>query len=680
MKNSIKHDQVLYLALKKSFRKDYKTNSRKKDYFDGQSFFEEWFRGNGESYFFVFRKNLRVTNIQFAELASLIRQYCQDKDTNNTTDKHIQFCSVYEFKELIQGMMNSLTSLNPEQRSIFLAEHCQNTIENKIVIDCFYGSCAVFVPHNLMLDHRSICAYSGYVHNCGKNIYIRNTEKANKDELIKKLENYCSENITENNKIWFEVFAHSKTEQKGKTFQDSLDSLRIFVEKFYIGETPLVEVLTDLEEKFQDKLIVNVSGVKEIQEEKEKRDKTKSIWLLVDNSINLPSMDKGKIQYFICYIQEYKNENPLYVFKENKPAKIASITIPNTLSSAMINIAEFKNGAAGKCNILDPFAGTGTTFFEAIKHESVDKVICNDVSAKSQQLFFDNYEFFTSEIDKLNEYLKYFKDDKWISSHKLDVAPQKQLQEYYDNATNFIKENKEKLEKDQDIELRKDLCFEAKLILYFAIKVFLKNIKSFANIDNWETLYKREINEFLIKLDKFITIKKKISGCNLVESQNYMTFLGTYSTSCSIDIKKEIELNQFFKIGDMLDILEDCLFDIIVTDPPYGFNVKMEGKDSDLANLYIKAIEKMFKLLSDDGQIIISLPDRSYNGQKLSFFTRKEFVIKQILLSAHNNDYEVIVPAKSLPQQGTLFCPPYYWNSERALSRSILHFKFRKKR
>src|SRR5688500_7759228 len=36
-------------------------------------FFRDWYRNYGQAYFVVFRKNLRVTNIQYAELLALLR-------------------------------------------------------------------------------------------------------------------------------------------------------------------------------------------------------------------------------------------------------------------------------------------------------------------------------------------------------------------------------------------------------------------------------------------------------------------------------------------------------------------------------------------------------------------------------------------------------------------------------
>ena len=116
--------------------------------------------------------------------------------------------------------------------------------------------------------------------------------------------------------------------------------------------------------------------------------------------------------------------------------------------------------------------------------------------------------------------------------------------------------------------------------------------------------------------------------------------------------------------------------DVIVTDPPYGFNT--DENLEELADLYARAIERMVTDLDDGGQLVMCLPDRSMTGRYSPFFTHKKFVTHQVLSAAHATGKEAVTTAEFLPQPQEAFRFPYYWESERALRRAVLHFQFRR--
>src|SRR5262249_2650411 len=113
----------------------------------------------------------------------------------------------------------------------------------------------------------------------------------------------------------------------------------------------------------------------------------------------------------------------------------------------------------------------------------------------------------------------------------------------------------------------------------------------------------------------------------------------------------------------------------IITDPPYGFNV--ESEVDQLANLYAKALEVMIRSLRDGGQLVFAVPDWSHTGRHLPSFTQKNFITHQVLIAAEKAKKEVFTTAYQAPQGKLPIEPPYYWESERALRRAILHFRFR---
>jgi tRNA G10 N-methylase Trm11 len=119
-------------------------------------------------------------------------------------------------------------------------------------------------------------------------------------------------------------------------------------------------------------------------------------------------------------------------------------------------------------------------------------------------------------------------------------------------------------------------------------------------------------------------------------------------------------------------------FDVVITDPPYGFNNDINMLE--LADLLTKSFDAIFDSLKPTSQLVIALPDHSHSGKHIPLFATRVWVTEQIIAKADKHGFEAVVPAQILPRLGNLFQAPYYWNSEKALKRVILHFQFRKKR
>jgi len=85
--------------------------------FHAPEFIREWFRERGSAYFFLFKKNLRITSMQFADLPSLVRRFTTSDDGEIIRD--LQFSNVDEF-----GLLNHLTDMlagtwtGPSRRSL----------------------------------------------------------------------------------------------------------------------------------------------------------------------------------------------------------------------------------------------------------------------------------------------------------------------------------------------------------------------------------------------------------------------------------------------------------------------------------------------------------------------------------------------------------------------------------
>src|SRR5207253_3797420 len=162
--------------------------------FSAGDFFDKWFRENGQAYYFLFRKNLKVTNIQFAELLALIQSTARSKTTGKPAHE-LQFLSVSEFYEAVSDIVDSFPRQHksPRARYDLIAQMYYSLLSRHVAVECFFGSCAVFVPPNLQIDLPLICAHSGYVHSCGLNIYTRKIDKAKKDEFFTALSRHLAD-------------------------------------------------------------------------------------------------------------------------------------------------------------------------------------------------------------------------------------------------------------------------------------------------------------------------------------------------------------------------------------------------------------------------------------------------------------------------------------------------------
>jgi tRNA G10 N-methylase Trm11 len=61
--------------------------------------------------------------------------------------------------------------------------------------------------------------------------------------------------------------------------------------------------------------------------------------------------------------------------------------------------------------------------------------------------------------------------------------------------------------------------------------------------------------------------------------------------------------------------------DLIVTDPPYGFNTN-ENKFK-LGHLYQQMIRTFLSALTNHGQLVIAVPEWSHTGRQMPAFTYK---------------------------------------------------------
>ncbi|MCL6508421.1 MAG: hypothetical protein K6T59_15515 [Bryobacteraceae bacterium] len=234
------------------------------DPFHPPQFFEAWFRTHGTPLFFLFNKNLKVTNIQFAELLALIRRYVTS--SVDATPIEVQFVSPRDFNATVTHIISTFhrDPQHPDHRWKTLADLYADMISRLICVDAFFGSCAVFLPPGLRLSLIDVCFRAGYIHSCGLNVFTRNVYKARKEVFISRVLTHCRKHFTGGNKVLFRVYCHEDftpyDRPYEKALQAGLDDVKIHLGKTYMGGAALVEVLEELNEKTGGMLIIPAPG------------------------------------------------------------------------------------------------------------------------------------------------------------------------------------------------------------------------------------------------------------------------------------------------------------------------------------------------------------------------------------------------------------------------------------
>ncbi len=657
----------------------------------GHQFFKKWYLSEpSQACLFVFKKNLRITNIQFAELLSLLRVHSTSPLFNPIESLH--FISPDDFRSMAQRMSEAF-QLNQKAVRDKVANLYEPIFSRTVAVEKRFGSCEVYLPRELRVDLASMCAASGYIHSCGYNIFVRKAYKSTKDELIRELKRYVKslDNQTAEEgrirRIYFAAYSHEDfdeydTEER-RALRDGLDELKIALEKFYMGKDRIVDVVTSVKEQetLCDLFEVARAGDsgrtrKGEVNRKKNLDRDRTVWLFVDRAVgaidNKPSISSvsqefrrpGDATYFMCFDQQYVNENPYHIFDENKPGWEDHTTIPHTLMGAMINITRpwWPSGSERTIVICDPFVGSGTTLLEAAKFRDV-RPEGSDRSRMAPIMYRDNCEFFNAPVESL---------EKWES-----------ILETIDARTHFMyKDSIRSLGSREPDAVIARLLVESdgvveRLILYILLRAMRRYSTGFTRSESqedresllWEA-FRKEKQMLSKQIHLLVEVRRHENPRTADSGVRFTVAQGTFARSC-IAICEEMSGPV---IRDVKEMPEDCC-DVILADPPYGFNTKEEI--GDLAELYSTMVNRLILALRKDegGQIVIAVPDWSHTGRQLPLFALKELLTQQLLIAAEKRAKSVTeCPSLAMPH---LSVGPYYWESERALRRAILHFIIR---
>ncbi|WP_239461534.1 hypothetical protein [Occallatibacter savannae] len=669
--------------------------------FPGDKFFTEWFRKRGTIYSFLFKKNLRVTNIQVAELIALLRSYRLD------SGRDLAFRSVEGYKDFLVHVAQSLKVVLAEgnTKSRALQSKYGDLICDAAVIDVMYGSCVVYLPPGVVIDLKAVCSQSGYIHSCGRNVYIRNVYKAAKNEFFANLEGYLGERYA-GKRVFFRPYSNEDftdfDRKQRESLKFGLDDVKLSVQKYFLGEDRIADVIEEMRSVFQGRLEIPgpgdyhndfrlLNGLRRSSDFAHRN----ALFLIMDHSTRLNEQPQGNTQlrgnrhFIICYDQEFINENPFHLFDEDKPAWFDHTTLPHTLAGAMINISRpFWPRRSGPLFVCDCFVGSGTTLLEASK---CDDIICSglDYEPISPLLIEDNVHFFSLSVEKLREYeglvlevANYLvsSDDSPAYARQWDLSEPGMA---FGEARKLFSRWLERRTKSPEstpalVKSLREVSPFVRLLFYTQLKGARRYEAAITSGSyTIDKALHQELGTLQEELKQLVGLRQRTESGE--SDGRRMIFQGAYSESLSIaEAALKSLSNQLLKRVKSKNCLKwrpRTEFDLIVTDPPYGFNTTEDPEA--LAEIYCTFLRTAVKSLKDGGQLVLALPDWSHTGRRLPAFILKDFITHQVVTIAEQEGREIITSAEQITK--TVPVAPYYWESERALRRAILHFRFRKR-
>lgn len=662
------------------------------------------------SFFFLFWKNASVTNMQYAELSALLQAYCTDLAGNGTD---IQFQTTEGHRRTLTELFDAYTvgrELPAPDNTIQFDEFAESVakaivrdhrgiLEHTLLVDLQFTSASVHVPPAIKVDLREIVARSGYIQSAGGLIYVRLLGKVRTVEIEEALKRA----VEKNDRCQFIPYADeffAPHESEIQSIRNGLDGVRIRAGKHRFDDLSLEELLQWVQERFPN--IQTPSGTSDFREERTAALKNgaspdHTFWLITDHSVRQTVDDRVPLQgnkiYAIIYKQFLYNGNPLSIFKERKPGWSESITLPHTLSRAMLNVARPLLRTATP-SILDPFMGSGTTLFDALLLYPKASATGYDREKSSSRIIEDNLEFFALPLKALLalkarvEALVAALEAEPIvhdASHRdgdrgllLDVIEQligSKAESYSisrleggldDSSLNWL---------DRHRKIGDRILY---YLVWRALKLGSYKISK-SPVKNTQIAIIDELTRFCGEIGHLARDRKgKLGG----DGDRFTMHRALYSQATLHSEEHFQQLKNDLVVGRLsVNIVRDSVeamksleqtFDLIVTDPPYGFNTTENGES--MSALYAQLFDECIRVLKPGGQLIVCLPTNSKTGRYIPIYQTKYVVVPHIISAAYRHKKQLIRPISSRLKYGTLVDPPYYWGGTSAVGRDVLHF------
>jgi hypothetical protein len=586
----------------------------------------------------------------------------------------LRIATVQTFNELVSKLMDSFldAAASPESIVSTYTDLYGSLIESTVVVDLLSASCMVFAPPGISLDIQGMCAHSGYIDFAGENLFIRNTSKADRAFIKRRLDDHLRR-MKPSQPPLFVVYNHEDFDRF-----HSAAALKVYVEKLYLQSEPLVRALQQLKIDFGGRLNVITNRSELDAALTAAHSKPSVYWLMQDRSVLQSTTQPADNQFLICYEQKYQNKNPLHIFDENKPAWYDHTTIPHTLIGAMINLTRPWWPRTSPVVVADIFCGSGTTALEVSKFPNVAFLGVDQLDI-APTLVHDNFAFFLASINELQSIVMNLRGlpqaisrqgapgiiDRSKRTAGIESDPYIWAKGLVEEIWDRDREEIRPLSESRLQEFRR-IGFGARLIVYSLLRGIRRHLLALARDREELSESIAHENELLIKEIQDYIQQRNIRSC---ATGGIELMEGPYSPSCACTLHPIEHEVITADLGDLSFLPGVC--DVIVTDPPYGFNTEINR--SSLAALYDDFIPKLIRALRSGGQLVMALPDWSHTGRQVPYFLLRDFVVQQIYASAMQMGREVSVP-RLFPNQ--FEGQGYFWESKRVLRRAIIHLRF----
>ena len=708
---------------------------------------------------FLFYKNLSVTNISLRELIALLNRHASRLDGSRLSG--LKFFSDDEYTNFLVNLFSSFCDVREDESSEALEKEVDRIVAaifksykdifyDTVIFDAYFTCVVVHVPRSLSINVLAVVSESGYVHSAGTALYIRNVNKVAQRDLRKTIRDFTdpiSPKPVYLTPYADEYFAPYEEQNSATSIRNGLDGIRIQLRKHYIEGEALRTFLNRLHDPHS---VYVAPGLKNYREEREESHANPdwTIWLISDTRVTTTVDDgltgRGRDHYLIVFAQYFNNANQFILFKERKPAWVAPITLPHTLSISMVNLALANLPTTSQRSpvILDPFCGTGTTLIDAALRIPRATVIGLDRQAMTPQLVRDNARFFSltvRQIDSIWALFTTIRTEIHNYVEKTGTSSMRPIADVLNDLGAFRKSEllgKESTSTERFLNVLKlilveivkarpaegqierslaeivdkgfssdlvrflqdrQLEFEDKILFYVAWRAIVNGRYTFRHsVENIYRVLLAEFDDFVRELSDY---KRQLGRRAIEQIGAFSIAYGRYSRESITSPRRMRELEKSVveanpqvlvrqlnsratskgiyvsTVDDSVDLLGRLKqsIDVIITDPPYGFNTN-ETDATGLRQLYGRLFSNSLAALRPGGQLIIALPAFSRIGRQIPFYQTKGAITRQVIAAAEGLKRHVIAQAQALPGRRYLFNPPFFWTSQTALARDVLWF------
>lgn len=641
-----------------------------------------------QRYVFVFKQGFKKTNVHAVEFIYLLQMHTVLGKSGKS--KHLQVVSTNDILESADQYLPIIRGARDDDERAKTLESFVAFFGNKAVVDFNMTTATVFLPDEAAVDFAAIVAESGYVHSFGNYIIVDDLQNLTEIRLTNALEYAVKLSTDEGYKTLLVPYCHedftSRDRTKSMFLADGLDDIKFYISKAFVGQKRLYHLLKEFVSSKIEEVVLAPTDYRKSKEEfsaKFPNHEPSTVWLVTDFGLRDDELSASKVKYFLAYRQIFKNENFYHFYEENKPAWASHTTLPHSLAGAMLNLAR-RWLPDGEVRICDPFSGSGTVFLEAQKFIGLR---CNsyDLSHLNIEVMSDNIRFFQQNAEQLAQVitdLSSFETANPANPLARAASTDSKLGEIF----GVVKEWRAAVGGDDFLNLDEDVVqrglsrvgdsLDSRIALYCALRAAVRgSVDLDRDISSWDEVFKREIVNLKNQIANHLDELKQMGGH--IQQDAVTIGSGSYSQQILPPSPSNKSLDLFslkeFNVADVAN-LPAGLYDAIICDPPYGFNTDEDSveiiKFAEL--LVMKLVESLKKT---GGQIIMTLPQVSYTGRGIPLSLRGDQVARRLIDYCLKTDRLCWKPALVLPCPLTNYiAPPYYWRSEKALERRVLHF------